>query len=82
VSIVSRLLALERTRTERPYRAVIEQWERPDGTLTELQFIVYARTRGEFTCGTDRAAFEAFAAAHPVVVAEHVIWTLPKDGAP
>jgi len=81
MSLLGRLVALERARTARPYRAVVEQWERPDGTLTEPQYIVYARTPEEFTCGTSRAAFEAFAATHPVTVVEWCIWTPPTDGA-
>ena len=82
MSLVNRLVALERTRTERPYRCVVEQFEQPDGTLTEPAFIVYARTPEEFTCGTSREAFEAFAASHAVTVVEWAIWTLPKGDTP
>ena len=70
MNLVSRLAALERARTQRPYRCVVEQEELPDGTLTEPAFIVYARTPDEFTCSTTREAFEAFVASHAVDIVE------------
>ena len=78
MSLITRVAALEQATAVRPYRAVCEQDQREDGTLTEPSYLIYARFDGDFTGGArNQAAFEAFAAQHLVVLVEHTIWTIP-----
>ncbi len=73
-----RVRRLEAATSRTAYHAVCEQWERPDGTLTEPMYLIYARWDGDFTGGArNQAEFEAFAAQYDLMLVEHTIWTIP-----